>query len=119
MTTAAARKRVLVVEDDYGVARAVQLLLRHSGFEPLVAESVREAMKQLANEPEWVILDLMLPDGCGIEVLRAIRARGLRTKVVVASGTGDDKLIADVVALAPEHYLVKPVEFSKLLSALR
>ena len=111
---------MLVVEDDYGVARAIELLLRHSGFEPLVAESVRDAMAQLAAAaPDWVILDLMLPDGSGAEVLRAIRSRGLPTKVVVASGTGDDKLIADVVALSPEHYLVKPVEFSKLLSALR
>lgn len=108
-----------MVEDDYGVMRAITLLLRHSGFDAIAAESVGEAMVQLNQNPAWVILDLMLPDGCGIDVLRVIRTRRLPIKVVVTSGTGDEKLIAEVMALKPERYIVKPVEFAKLLSALQ
>ena len=110
---------MLVVEDDHGVSRAIALLLRHSGFHATVAATVAGAMEQLSCNPAWVILDLMLPDGCGIEVLRFIRDRGLPVKVAVTSGTGDDQLIRDVNALRPERYLVKPVEFAKLLSAIQ
>jgi DNA-binding response OmpR family regulator len=108
-----------VVEDDYGVSRAIALLLRHSGFQATVAASVAEAMEKLNGNPAWVILDLMLPDGSGAEVLRFIRRHHLPIKVVVTTGTGDERLIADVLSLAPEHYMTKPLEFAKLLAALR
>ena len=109
----------MVVEDDSGVSRAISLLLRHSGFRATVAASVAEALAHLDPCPTWVILDLMLPDGSGVDVLRFIRRRELPIKVVVTTGTGDEKLIADVRSLAPEHFMAKPIEFAKLLDALR
>lgn len=109
----------MVVEDDRGASRAITLLLQHKGYEPILAESVKDALIQLKHEPACVILDLMLPDGSGVDVLRFIRTHNLPIKVVVTTGTGDDKLIRDVNALRPEQYLVKPVEFAKLLAAIQ
>jgi two-component system phosphate regulon response regulator PhoB len=109
----------MVVEDDRGASRAITLLLQHKGYEPILAESVKDALVQLSQEPACVILDLMLPDGSGVDVLRFIRDHNLPIRVVVTTGTGDDQLIKAVIALRPEQFITKPVEFAKLLSAIQ
>src|SRR4051794_18766469 len=54
---------VLVVEDDRTARRALTLLLRHRGFAVSEAGTIAEAVAGLAARPDWVLLDLMLPDG--------------------------------------------------------
>src|SRR5690348_17968305 len=61
---------VLVVEDDRGARRAMALILKRHGFAVCEAGTVAEAMAALGAKPGWVLLDLLLPDGCGIDVLK-------------------------------------------------
>src|SRR5690349_17068127 len=65
---------VLVVEDDRTARRALALLLRHRGFVVSEAGTIAEAVAGLAAGLDWVLLDLMLPDGCGFEVYRRAAA---------------------------------------------
>lgn len=110
---------MLVVEDDHGAQRALKLLLHHNGYLPLTAATVSDGMNLLGESPAWVVLDLMLPDGCGKDLLQHIRDRNLAIKVAVISGTGDQVLIQEVHRLRPESFLQKPIEFSKLLAILK
>src|SRR4051794_9998827 len=68
-------RSVLVVEDDSTARRAITLILKRQGFVASEAGSVAEALRKLeARRPEWILLDLMLPDGYGTEILRTLRA---------------------------------------------
>jgi DNA-binding response OmpR family regulator len=81
------------------------------------AGTVAEAMGALAQRPDWVLLDLMLPDGCGTDVLRKLRAEGPPSKVCVITGCGPQKL-EEVRVLRPDLILKKPLDVEGLLAAL-
>ena len=111
--------RVLLVEDDLPTVHALEMLLRHHGFDVIVAPTVDAALQSLvADEPDAVLLDLMLPDGDGVRILQAIRDRRLPTRVAVLTGVGDGERLDHVRALGPDALLQKPVDFVQILEHL-
>jgi DNA-binding NarL/FixJ family response regulator len=83
-----------------------------------MARTVAEA-KQLAGlQPDIVLLDLMLPDGDGVEVLEYIRDRRIRSAVTVITGSSDPDRLARVQGLGPMVLLQKPVDFMDILRNL-
>ena len=105
----------MVVEDDVSSRNAMMLLLKHFGFHGLAAGSVSSAMSQLASEPAVMILDLMLPDGNGSEVLEHVRRTNLPIRVAVATGTADWRSMVDEARLKPDAVFVKPLDFNQLV----
>ena len=97
--------------------RAVTLILKQRGFETAEAATVADALAGLARRPHWVLLDLMLPDGCGTDVLRRIRSGGDACRVCVVTGCGPAKL-DEARALRPDAILNKPLDVDRLLSLL-
>ena len=81
------------------------------------APTLADALREAATQPDWILLDLMLPDGCGTELLRRVRAGSVSSKVCVITGCGAAKL-AEVRALKPDHVFSKPVNVEGLLLAL-
>lgn len=114
----AERKRVLIVEDDPTSRNTLRLLCSLSGLNPVPTATVAEAVNHLAGNPDFLILDLMLPDGNGTEVLRRIRAAGMQTSVAVTTGASDPNLLADVERLRPDRLFTKPVDWDYLRSWL-
>src|SRR4051794_7341605 len=80
---------VLIVEDHGPSRRALAAILRCRGCTVVEAATVAAGLAALEPEPDCAVIDLMLPDGEGESVIRAIRSRGLKTCVVVCTGTGD------------------------------
>lgn len=115
--------KVLVVEDVLKSHAALVRLLGHLGYEIKAACTLADALAQLQlplqPPPDCIILDLMLPDGCGAEVLAEIRKRGLRTKVAVTTAATDADALQAVSALKPEAFFRKPLEIPDLLAWLR
>lgn len=105
----------LVVEDDDGARLLLVKSLEREGFSPLQAANVHEATEMLERHPvSIVLLDLGLPDGSGLEFLRARRDAGDQTPVIIVSGWGDS---ADKVAglrLGADDYLAKPFSGAEL-----
>jgi DNA-binding response OmpR family regulator len=83
--------RLLVVEDDAATQDALREIYTRQGWHVSVAGTEVQALACLDSEPEpcCLVLDLMLPDGDGSAVLKKVRAKGLRTRVAVCSGTVD------------------------------
>jgi DNA-binding response OmpR family regulator len=106
-----------VVEDDRAARRAIKLILRTQGFTVSEAGTVAEALGGLAQHPDWVLLDLMLPDGSGTEVLRKIRSGGDACRVCVITGCGPEKL-SEARRLNPEFVLKKPIDVERLVAVL-
>lgn len=107
--------RVLVVEDDSFMFRRFHRLLMSRGVGQVVhVTTVAEALGLLELLPDWVILDMHLPDGLGLVVLETIRRAGLPIRVAVASATKDADLIAALAAYKPDVIIPKPFDPAQL-----
>src|SRR2546428_8960499 len=112
--------RILVVEDETKVARALQEGLEREEYEVVVADTGEEGFYLVsAEEFDLVILDLMLPGRNGLQVLSTLRKRGLVTPVLVL--TARDAIEDRVLGLdkGADDYLVKPFAFPELLARIR
>jgi len=112
--------RILVVEDEAKVARALQEGLERHQYEVVVARTGEEGFYLVSSEEfELVILDLMLPGRDGLQVLSTLRKRGLVTPVLIL--TARDAIEDRVQGLdkGADDYLVKPFAFPELLARIR
>ncbi len=111
--------RVLVIDDEPAIQRAVETNLRRHGFRIEVVDTgaaALEAIDRLA--PDVVLLDLGLPDMDGLDVIRAIRARS-STPIVVLSVRGGERDKVTALDLGADDYLTKPFGVDELLARLR
>ena len=109
--------RVLVVEDDPVARRAITMILGRLGFVTAEATTVAEAMHALSAKPDWILLDLMLPDGDGADVLRKVTSASPSTRTCVVSGCCRTRL-DEVRRMGADHVLSKPVEVGRLIEVL-
>ena len=114
-----AKPRVLVVEDDLDSYHALSKILKHVGYDTLSAATLTSAYQLLDQNPRFVVLDLILPDGNGKDLLKHIRDKALAIKVVVLTATGDQQLLREVRDLRPDALFLKPLNVPKLLAWLR
>jgi DNA-binding response OmpR family regulator len=110
--------RLLIVEDDASTRSALQQIYSRRGWTVDTAGTLAEAFDFLKLGPQFVILDLMLPDGEGSTLLRAIRDAGMPTRVAVTTGSNDVELIGAVMLLKPDFVLSKPIRLAELNTAI-
>lgn len=113
-TTTAVRPKLLIVEDDARSASALATLFRHLGFETACAGNLAEATRLLQWNPGFVLLDLMLPDGNGKQILEQIRQSHLPIRVAITTGADDSMLLSEVSALRPDAMYRKPLDLEKI-----
>jgi DNA-binding response OmpR family regulator len=112
--------RVLVVEDEHKVARALKEGLEGEGYQVVVEDTGEGALARLKTEPfDIMLLDLLLPGRDGMDVLKTIREQGFETPVLVL--TARDTLEDRVGGLnsGADDYLVKPFAFVEVLARVR
>jgi DNA-binding response OmpR family regulator len=109
--------RLLIVEDDRLSREALRKIFARKGWHVTAVETLAEGLLQLDPPPDCLILDLMLPDGHGVEILRQIRANNLPTRAVVCTGMEDRTNLDLVTALNPAALLTKPVALDSICKA--
>ncbi len=109
--------RVLVVEDEPGARGALAELLVELGHEARVAATVAEALPQLAD-CDACLTDLQLPDGEGLDVVRAARELPLPRDVVVLTGHGSVRTAVDAMKAGAFDFLMKPLRAAQLATVL-
>ncbi len=112
--------RVLVVDDEDSITDLVSTALRYVGFEVAVAANGRKALERAATfRPELVVLDVMLPDLDGFEVVRRLRADGLRVPIVflTARDATEDKVAG--LTIGGDDYVTKPFSLEELVARVR
>jgi two-component system KDP operon response regulator KdpE len=107
-----------LVEDDPGSANALRLLLSYNGYEVILAPTLGESMRKIDPSIDAVILDLMLPDGNGDQLLAHIRKSKLPIRVLVTTAVSDGARIEQVKTLRPEGIFRKPIDLEELLRGL-
>jgi two-component system KDP operon response regulator KdpE len=110
---------VLVVDDEPQILRALQTNLRGAGYDVATAASVEEALSAAAmRPPDAVILDLVLPDGSGIDVARQLRSWSA-APILVLSVVGDEAEKVAALDAGADDYVQKPFGIDELLARLR
>ncbi|MCC7415580.1 MAG: response regulator [Acidobacteria bacterium] len=109
---------VLIVEDDERFRERLARALSARGCDVRAVASVDEAAAAAAQEsPELAVVDLRLPSGSGLDVVRALHGIDPTTKIVVLTGYGSIATALESVRLGATHYLTKPVDADQVLAA--
>ncbi len=112
-------QRVLVVDDEPQILRALRTSLRAAGYDVVTADSGESALAAAALQPpDAVILDLILPDRPGTEVCRELR-KWSSAPVIVLSAVGEEREKVAALDAGADDYVTKPVGIDELLARLR
>ena len=117
---AGGRGRVLVVDDEENITFLLESALRHFGFDVRVADTGRGALREVDEfAPDVVLLDVMLPDLDGFEILRRLRLDGSRVPVLflTARDTVDDKVRG--LTLGGDDYVTKPFSLEEVVARIQ
>lgn len=112
--------RILIIEDDLSILTGLSMNLKFEGYQVLQAQDGRTGLQKAIDElPDLVILDVMLPEMNGFEVLRELRQRGHKTPVVVLSAKGLEPDKVTGLDLGADDYVVKPFGLQELLARIK
>ena len=111
--------RVLLVEDEHALLRALAMNLAARGYEVVEADTAAKGLTAAAvDEPDVILLDLGLPDLTGLDVIRGVRACSDTPIVVLSARTGSSDKIA-ALDMGADDYVTKPFNIGELLARLR
>jgi two-component system nitrogen regulation response regulator NtrX len=109
----------LIIDDDEAVRRTCVEMLRTRGHQTLAAASVGEGLRLFGERrPAAVLLDLKLPDGAGIDVLRELQRQSPGTPVVVISGFGSVTEAVEAMRMGATDYIEKPISRERLFQLM-
>ena len=112
-------QRILVVEDDPHIARALETMLTRAGYVVRLAATVGDGIQAAKLQvPDAVLLDMMLPDGSGLDVCRSLREWS-RVPIIVLSAFDDEAQKVAALDAGADDYVVKPYGAPELLARLR
>lgn len=112
--------KVLVIENEQQIADFIKQMLEHENFHVTVCASLGEAVKE--RDPQThdvIILDLMLDDGRGEDLVQAIRKKGEKTPILVLSALNQISTKIDLINMGADDYMVKPFDAQELIARLR
>jgi len=111
--------RVLVVDDEPQIVRALKVLLREAGFQAVPAETASQALDLAAvRPPDAAIVDLVLPDGDGVEVTRTLREWS-DMPILVLSAVGEEDQKVRALEAGADDYITKPFGARELVARLQ
>jgi DNA-binding response OmpR family regulator len=113
------KRTILLIEDEAAISEPLAAALRREGFEALVAETAAAGLELFeGRSPDLVLLDVMLPDGDGRDLLRRIRETS-RTPVVMLTARGEEMDRVLGLELGADDYVTKPFSAAELAARIR
>ena len=114
------RQKILIIEDEPQLARLLQLELQFEQYESEIAHTGREGLEKFKNgHYDLILLDIMLPELSGLEVLQHIRSSASYVPVILLTAKSDVKDKVAGLNLGANDYVTKPFEFEELLARIR
>ncbi len=115
------RKTILVVDDEKDIVEMIRYNLRKEGYDVLVAHDGRSALEHTQEQPDLILLDVMMPGMDGLSVVRQLKRQPATESIPIifltAKGTETDEVVG--LELGADDYIVKPVSMGKLLARIR
>jgi DNA-binding response OmpR family regulator len=118
MTEDSGRRRILVVDDEERMVRFIRMNLEHDGYQVMEALNGKQAVDKLRDTPDLILLDVMMPDIDGFEVLEMIRqVSSVPVIMLTAKGEEDDRVRG--LELGADDYITKPFSPRELVSRVK
>ena len=111
------RRTILLVEDETSITEPLAEALRSEGFDTEVAGTVAQALELARRDPDLVLLDVMLPDGSGLDVCRELRSSRVPIIMLTARGEESDRIVG--LELGADDYVVKPFSAREVVARIR
>ena len=112
-------KSMLIVEDDKRLLHCLTRAMEARDFEVMTAETVSNAVVQInLRAPEYAVVDLRLDDGCGLDVVAALKERQSDARAVILTGYGNVATAVKAIQLGAVDYLTKPADVDDIISIL-
>ena len=105
---------LMVIDDDRSVLYMIERTFQGSDVKVLPARTVREGLQQFDQKPDVVILDIMLPEGSGLEAVQQIQALDPKLPVIFITGHGTTETAIEAMKLGAFDYLLKPLDLAQL-----
>jgi DNA-binding NtrC family response regulator len=105
---------VLVIDDDRSIPFMIERALQGTGIDVLSAKTVQEGLELLEKQPDVVLLDIMLPEGSGLEAVQKIQARYPKLPIIFITAGGTSDTTIEAMKLGAYDYLLKPLDLPKL-----
>ncbi len=114
-----AAPQILVMEDDFGVAAGLEMVLSAEGYEVNLAETGRLALEALAQKRfDLLVADLRLPDIDGLQIIEQIKSQKPETEVIVITGYGTPETAVKAMKLGVHDFLPKPFTAERIKTAI-
>jgi DNA-binding NtrC family response regulator len=112
-------QHVLILDDHARMVGLLERLLKRAGFHVMGVTTIQEALEALATQAtDWVITDLMLPTGDGMDILAYVRAHQPQAKVIVMTAFGSEATRQRALTLGAHGFLSKPFSSQALLDLI-
>lgn len=111
-------QHILVVEDEPAIAESIQFALTRDGFHVSLAHKLADA-RPLLEQADLIVLDLMLPDGDGVELLRSLRQAGQSTPVLILSSRDAEPDRVSSLEMGADDYVTKPFSPREVVARVR
>ncbi len=113
-------EKILVVDDEQDIVKVLSKILELAGYEVISAYNGTEAVQCVKeNNPDLALLDYMMPDITGLEVLQQIKAFSEEVYVVMVTGRGSEEVAASVMKAGASDYVIKPFVKDQILTVVK
>ena len=110
---------VLIVEDDRQLMQCLARAMEARGFKIIIAGSVCDGLAQIQlSAPEYAVVDLRFNDGCGLDIIAALKQQRPDARAIIFTGYGNIATAVKAIQLGAVDYLTKPVDVNDIVSAL-
>jgi two-component system response regulator RegA len=110
---------VLIVEDDKWLMHCLARAMETRDFNVITAESVFDALAEIdLSAPEYAVIDMRLDDGCGLDVISALKVRRPGARAIILMGYGNIATAVRAIKLGAVDYLTKPADVDDIVSTL-
>ena len=110
--------RVLIADDEWAISNGLQYLFKRNGYDVVPVDNGRDAMQQLLADPPFdvAILDVMMPEMDGFEVLHHVRAQNVHTPIIILSVSSSEADKVRGLDLGADDYMTKPFSSKELIA---
>jgi two-component system, response regulator RegA len=113
-------RSMLIAEDDERLMQCMARAMETRGFQVMTAGSVLEALAQIQlSAPEYAVVDMRFGDGCGLDVVAALKQQRPEARAIILTGYGNIATAVRAIKLGAIDYLTKPVNADDIVSALQ